>query len=454
MVKEFLLPDLGEGVKAGDVVAVHVAEGDVIRGDQTIVEIETDKAVLEVPCPFGGKVLKVHIAQGQKVKVGSPLISVDPEVNGSAAKGASSSAPPAKPEKKGQDVAAEPAVAPVIEKPPPPAQRPVAAPPTVERATPAKVEVAQQLGQTPLLDGEPIPAGPATRRLARELGLDLRELALAYPGQRITEERVKEYVRTGRQPSAGVTPGGAPIVVPALPDFAQWGPIERQPFSSLQRKTAEQMHASWSIVPHVTQFDEADVSLLETLRVRHKERGDGSVKLTVTAFAIKAAVAALKAFPRFNTSLDMAGEQLIVKKYYHIGVAVDTEAGLIVPVIRDADTKSVRQLAIELNEIAERTRKRKVGLDELRGGTFTITNLGGIGGTGFTPIVNYPQVAILGMARSRQTPTVVDGQLTTRLMLPLSLSYDHRVINGADGARFLRRIAELLENPGGLLLDD
>jgi pyruvate dehydrogenase E2 component (dihydrolipoamide acetyltransferase) len=221
--------------------------------------------------------------------------------------------------------------------------------------------------------------------------------------------------------------------------------------STLNRKSAEHVHAAWVTIPHVTQFDEADITAVEKLRRNHKDSGD-KVKLTVTAFAIKASVAALKAFPKLNSSLDHSAGELIRKNYYHIGVAVDTEAGLIVPVIRDADRKSVLEIAAELADLSERTRQRKVGLEELRGGTFTITNLGGIGGTSFTPIVNYPEVAILGISRTREVPVLRDGQLVTQPILPLSLSYDHRVINGADGARFLRKLASFIEDPGLLLL--
>jgi pyruvate dehydrogenase E2 component (dihydrolipoamide acetyltransferase) len=254
----------------------------------------------------------------------------------------------------------------------------------------------------------------------------------------------------------GAAPMAAPgaIAAPELPDFSQWGPIERVPFSTLQRKTAAVLQTAWSNAPHVTQFDEADITDLEAFRKRFRETPDGKkAKLTVTAFILKAITVALKRFPQFNASLDARTNELIYKRYYHIGVAVDTEAGLIVPIIRNVDQKTVLDIAAEMNELAERTRQRKVGLDELKGGTFTVTNLGGIGGTAFTPIVNYPEVAILGLARSREQPRLVGGQWTSRLVLPLCLSYDHRVINGADGARFLRRLVELLEDSEMMLVE-
>jgi pyruvate dehydrogenase E2 component (dihydrolipoamide acetyltransferase) len=491
-LKDFKLPDLGENIESGDIVQVLVKEGDVISPEQPVVEIETDKAVVEVPCPFGGRIVKVHIQPGQKVKVGATLVTVE-EAEGAAPAGPAAEAPaqaPAKAPEAAKAADAETAQPAVAGKAPPPAtpapptapparaeepaaprpEQPAAAPydilkPEPAAATPTgpspgRSKVSRPVGPPPqpkLAEGEPIPAGPATRRLARELGVDLSEVAAANPGERLTEEHIKRFVR---ERSAGLhaAPAGAgPAVhVPPLPDFAQWGPVERVPFSSLQRKTAEHLSASWLIAPHVTQCDEADVTELEALRKRFQQSAADKgkpIKLTVTAFILKAATVALKEFPQFNASLDSAAGQLVLKRYYHLGVAVDTPAGLIVPVIRDVDKKTILQIANEMNEVAERTRNRKIGIEELRGGTFTITNLGGIGGTYFTPIINYPEVAILGVSRAREVPVLRDGQLATKLMLPLSLSYDHRVINGADGARFLRRVAGLLEDPELLLLE-
>lgn len=443
-MRDFKLPDLGENIAAGDIVQVLVKEGDVVKPEQPVVEIETDKAVVEVPSPFAGKVTKVHVKPGQKVKVGATLVSIDEGEASAAAPAPAAEAPPA------PAAATPPNATPQSE---------LAAAPTAAPSTPPSPpnKISRPVGPPPqpkLSEGEPLPAGPATRRLARELGVDLRAVAEAYPNQRLTEDDVKRFVREGNRAAAVAAPGAA--AAPPLPDFAQWGPIDRVPFSSLQRKTAEQMSLSWLTSPRVTQFDEADVGALEALRKRYQqmaaEKGK-PVKLTMTVFIIKATTIALKEFPQFNSSLDLAAEQLVLKRYFHMGVAVDTPAGLIVPVLRDVDKKTIPQIAAELNDAAERTRARKIGLEELRGGTFTITNLGGIGGTAFTPIINYPQVAILGVSRSREVPAVRDGQLTTKLMLPLSLSYDHRVINGADGARFVRRVASMLEDPELLLLE-
>jgi pyruvate dehydrogenase E2 component (dihydrolipoamide acetyltransferase) len=295
-----------------------------------------------------------------------------------------------------------------------------------------------------------IAAGPATRRLARELGVDLQQVAGSAPSGRVTEEDVKGFVRRAisAAPEAPAMPATA-AAAPALPDFERWGPVERRPLDSIRRRTAEQMSRAWNLVPHVTQHDVADITELDAFR--RQQEGHGP-KLTITAFALKAAAIALQQFPQFNASLDSAAGQLVLKGYYHIGVAVDTDRGLLVPVMRDVDKKSVTDLAQELADTAERTRQKKLMPDDMRGGTFTISNQGGIGGTAFSPIVNWPEVAIMGLSRSRLQPVVRDGQVVPRLMLPLCVSYDHRVIDGADAARFTRRLAELLENPLLMLL--
>ena len=298
----------------------------------------------------------------------------------------------------------------------------------------------------------PAPAGPATRRLARQLGVDLHAVSGSGRGGRITGEDVQEFVRGVL---SGTSQAGGGAVEPPLPDFSKWGEIERQPLSGIRRKTAENMAVAWQTIPHVTQFDSADITQLEAARKAYQSRAQsdtGAGKVTVTVLAIKACLVALREMPQFNSSLDLRASELIIKKHYDIGMAVDTEHGLLVPVVRDVDKKTISEIANELQDLATRARARKVGIDEMQGGTFTITNLGGIGGTGFTPIVNYPQVAILGMARAKQEYVVVDGQPEVRLLLPLSLSYDHRVVDGANGARFLRRIATLLSEPFQLLL--
>jgi pyruvate dehydrogenase E2 component (dihydrolipoamide acetyltransferase) len=411
---EVKLPALSESVNEGVVSEVRVKPGDVVAADSVICVVEAEKSTVEVPADVAGTVEEVLIKKGDKIATGQVLCRV--EGGAAAATKAESKPTAAKPES---------------------AKRPAAAPQSNgrngERVAPAAV---------PASTGSRfVAAGPATRRLARKLGVVLERVHGSGPRGRVTQDDVIAFSRQG---------GPAQTVAPALPDFSKWGPIDAQELEPIRKKTAEQMHVAWSQIPHVTQHDLADITDLDNFR---RAQEGQKPKLTVTAFALKAAVIALKEFPQFNASLDLAGNRVVQKKYWHIGVAVDTERGLLVPVIRDVDRKSVHDLAAELTALAEKARQRKLSIDEMRGGTFTITNLGGIGGIGFTPIVNYPEVAILGLSRGRLEPVVKDGQIVPRLMLPLSLSYDHRVIDGADGARFARRIAAMLENPLLLALD-
>ena len=293
-----------------------------------------------------------------------------------------------------------------------------------------------------------MPAGPATRRLARELGLNLANIPGTGSGGRITLEDVARAV------SAGGSGGGRGLVEPPLPDFASFGPTDRQAYSKLQKTVANNLSLAWQIIPHVTQHDLADITETEAARKHFVETAPkGVAKITMTALALKAVVACLKEFPHFNSSYDTAKAELVLKRYYHIGIAVDTPNGLVVPVIRNVDQKSVLQLAAEMTELAAKARDRKLQVSEMQGGTFTITNLGGIGGTSFTPIVNYPEVAILGMSRSQKQLQIRDGEVVERLMLPLSLSYDHRVINGADAARFVGKLVTLLSDAFRLVIE-
>jgi pyruvate dehydrogenase E2 component (dihydrolipoamide acetyltransferase) len=297
----------------------------------------------------------------------------------------------------------------------------------------------------PVDDNRVVHAGPATRRLAREFSVDLAEVPGTGPAGRVSQDDVKNYLR-------GLASGGgtAGVKVPPLPNFEQWGSITVKPIDFIRKKTAEHMSLCWSVIPHVTQHDVADVTDIEAFRKQQAAK-NGS-KLTVTAFVLKACAIMLKQMPQFNASLDTEKGQLIFKNYYHLGVAVDTDRGLVVPKLRDVDKKSVHDISQALIEMAERARQRKLAAEDMQGGTFTISNLGGLGGTAFTPIVNWPEVAILGLSRSRAQPVWQDGQWLPRTQLPLSLSYDHRVIDGADAARFCRRLAELLENPLVMLL--
>lgn len=436
MATEFKLPDLGEGVEAGDVVSVLVSEGDTIEEEQGVVELETDKALIEVPSSVAGKVVKIHVSAGDRVPVGEPLITVE-EADGGAAEETE-----AEPEETKEE-ASEPESAKAEETKEEPEETKEEAKPTTQPS---------EAPAPPPVEGDPIPAAPATRRLARELGVDLTQVTGSGPGGRIVQDDVKAHIRSGQSSVAPAT-GAAIPAAPKLPDFTKWGEIERQPLSKIRQVIANNMHVAWSNIPHVTQFDKADVTDLEAFRQRNKSAAEShGGRLTPTVLILKAVITALKAFPQFNSSLDTEANEIIIKNYFNFGIAVDTERGLLVPVIKDVDRKDLFQLAAELTDIGERARTNKIGLDELQGGTFTITNLGSLGVGAFTPIVNHPEVAILGLGRSVEEPTVRNGRIEPRLIMPIALSYDHRVIDGADGARFVRKIVESLENPEIMLL--
>lgn len=421
MAIEVKLQALKENVEVVEVNAVKVSVGDTITAGQALMEVQADKAALEVPAPSAGVISKILVKTGDAVKIGQSIFVI--EANGTpatpATKAASAPAAAAKPAAPAPVAASKPAVAPVT---------------------------TQTTSLTTHQDDKITPASPVVRRMARELGVELSGVPGTGRHGRISEEDIRAFVQNR---GAGSTGGcGTGISVPALPKFEDIGPVEKQPMSAIRKATARQMNLSWSIVPHVTQNDLVDITDFENFR-RSESKGP---KFTITAFALKAAAVLLQEFPVFNSSVDMQNNSIIYKKYYNIGVAVDTENGLLVPVLRDVDKKSIAELAVELTSIAERARQRKLDSKDLSGGTFTITNLGGIGGTGFTPIVNYPEVAILGISRGRLEPVIYKGEITPRLMMPLSLSYDHRVIDGAAAARFTRRLAEMLENPYQLLI--
>lgn len=465
---EFKLPAVGENIDKAEIGGLRVAVGDTIAAEQIVMEIETDKAVFELPCPHAGKITRIHVKAGDTVQTGAPLLTLD----GSAAGPGGQAAPAAAPEKKAAaappDVTAAraPAPSPKATAPTPAVSQPVPQP--AKSAAPVAPATAST-GAGPAADGDeatPAAAGPATRRLARELGVDLHQVQGTGPGGRITPEDVQAYVRErlaapdagpGVGPAAAPATGSAafmPGAVPPLPDFSVFGPVERQQLNKVTRTGAANLSLSWSVVPHVTQHELADVTELEAARKRYSQSSsakEGGPKITMTVLAMKAIVTALKAFPKFNSSYDATRGEVVLKTYYNLGIAVDTEQGLMVPVIRAVDTKSVLQLAGELTDLAQKARDRKLTIAEMQGGTFTITNLGGIGGTYFTPIVNYPEVAILGMSRTSHQQIIVDGEPQIRLMLPLSLSYDHRVINGADAARFIVKLSRLLSDPFQLM---
>ena len=446
MARTFKLPDLGEGIHEGEIIDVLVSVGDQIEEGDDILVVETDKAAVDIPSPYTGEVTGIAVEPGDMVNVGDTMMTFsggeeEPEVEEQAEATEEAVEAPSEPE----GVPGEGA----------------------EQAKPGEAE-----REAPAVREGPVPAAPSTRRLARELEVDLRQVPPSGPAGRVTSEDVRAFAEREEEEKAPPerpekAPARAPLEipeviprgrVPSLPDFARWGEVERVPLRSVRRATAKQMALSWSQIPHVNHQDKADITELERFRQRHKGRvEEQGGKLTPTVFAMKAVVAALKEHPRFNASLDPESEEIILKQYYHLGIAVDTDRGLLVPVIRDVDRKSITELSIELYEIVQRTRSGEASLDELQGGTFTITNIGILGGTGFFPIINFPEVAILGMAQARWEPTVQrddEGAFETepRYMLPLMLAFDHRVVDGADAARFMGVVKDALESPGSLLL--
>jgi pyruvate dehydrogenase E2 component (dihydrolipoamide acetyltransferase) len=438
MATAFTLPDLGENIDSGDVVSVLVAPGDTVKPGQAVLEVETDKAVIEVPCPPGGVVKEVLVKKGETVAVGQKLLSLE-------AAGAAAAAPPA----------SAAATAPPAEKPAAARPAAAAAPQPVVVAEPvALVEPAPAVesnGRAAVEGGHQAaaePAGPAVRRLARELGVDLARVTGSGPSGRIVREDVVAAVRRaggGGTAVQQVAAGGG--------ERDEWGPIHREQMSRMRKTIAANMVRSVSTIPHLTNFDDADVTELERLRKESAaEYAKTDVKLTALAFVVKAVSLSLRQHPVVNASVDMEKGELIYKDYVNVGLAVDTPRGLVVPVLRDCDRQSIPHIAQEIAQTAEKAKNSQYGVEDLRGGTFTISNLGAIGGSYSTPIINWPEVAILLIGRSRKLPVVVDDRIEPRLMMPLSLSYDHRVIDGALAARFLKEVIGYLESPGRLLL--
>jgi pyruvate dehydrogenase E2 component (dihydrolipoamide acetyltransferase) len=435
MARSFKLPDLGEGIHEGEVIAVLVSVGDVVNEGDPIFEIETDKASVEIPSPYSGKVDDILVKAGDVVRVGDVLMSFSG--SGDEEKKAKTSDQPT-------EKASEKKI----------------------NSTAKKYE-AFSGAEPPDHPKGPVPASPATRRLARELDVDLHAVSPTGPGGLVTAEDVQAFskknrIKTEKEVERGIEAGSESFAVaapsPALPDFSKWGPVDVLPLRSIRKATSRQMALAWSQIPHVSSQDDIDVTHLENLRRRHKKTVEElGGRLTLTVFAVKAVAAALKKFPQFNVSLDVKNGQIIRKQYIHVGVATDTGEGLVVPVLRNADQKNMIDLAIELKELVERTRARKVGLEELKGGTFTITNIGAGGGRGhFAPIVNFPEAAILGMGAARLKPVIkITGarhKVAARLILPVVLTIDHRVLDGVDAARFLAYFRNALEDPGNMLL--
>lgn len=430
MATEFKLPEVGEGIESGTVVGVLVSVGDTIEVDQPVLELETDKAVVEVPSSVSGKVASIEVAPNDEAQVGQVILTV---TEAGAADAAPAEEPPA---------SAEPAPQPAEEAAPATPQERPAAPPAQPASRPA-----EQPPTAPARAGHQlIPAAPSVRRLAREKGVDITQVRGSGILGRISSEDVLR---------AAGAPAQAPAAAPQapvfeLPDFTRWGKVERQPMSGIRKATVRSMTTAWATVPMVTHFDKADATEFEALRRRYRDRAEeAGAKLTPTAVLLKIVASALRRFPDFNASIDVEAQEIIYKDYVNVGVAVDTEYGLLVPVVKDADRKGIIELAVELGELAEKARDRKLTPDEMQGGNFSISNLGGIGGTGFTPIVNPPDVAILGVSRATVEPVwnPEREEFEPRPMMPLAVTYDHRLIDGAAAARFLRWVCQAVEEP-------
>lgn len=466
---QFKIPELGENISSAVIVGVLVKVGDQVSVDQPVLELETDKATIEVPSDVSGVITSLNVSEGDKVTIGqvvfevnegsatAPAETVAPAVSAPAAETVTAPAP--------AETAPAVSVDPQVPNAPAAPQVQVAAAPAasaihaVPPVSPAAADAPSHAvvlveNQPPMLQNS-APAAPSVRRLAREIGVNVNDIKGTGPGGRISLDDVKAYSKYLHENRAQqvVTVAGAAHYEP-LPDFSKYGTIESQPMSNIRLKTAQHLSNAWQTIPHVTQFDKADITELEKFRKSYAKQAEKQgVKLTVTAILVKIITSALKKFPQFNSSVDMANQAIIYKNYFNIGIAVDTEFGLIVPVIKNADRMNVIEISKEMNALAEKARNKKVSVADLQGGCFTITNLGGIGGTAFTPIVNAPEVAILGVSRGAIEPVWIDGKFEPRMMLPFSLSYDHRVIDGADGIRFLRWIIDAIENPYNLIVN-
>jgi pyruvate dehydrogenase E2 component (dihydrolipoamide acetyltransferase) len=421
------LPNLGEGADSGTVVNIFVKEGDSVAKDQPLLELENEKAVATIPASASGVVTKVYVKTGDKISVGARLVALGEGAQGEAA--------PAAAEKPAKAPAAQVAYEREVE--------------PIQTPSPAQVPQPVESFQQPQ-PGHPVAAAPSIRKLARDLGIDLTRVRGTARGGRIILEDVRAYIQY-LQRLAATPKASAPGEVTKAPaeriDFSKWGPVNNKPLSALRQVIARRMSENWNAVPHVTQFADADITGLNALRKQYAGSYESKgARLTLTSFAIKAVVNTLKKHPVFNCSLDEVAQELVFKEYYHIGIAVDTEAGLIVPVIRDADKKNMLELSQELESLAQKARDRKLSAEELKGGTFTLSNQGGIGGAHFTPIVNKPEVAILGLGRGAMQPAVRGNGIEPRLMMPMGLSYDHRVIDGGTAARFAVDLVQAFEN--------
>ncbi|KAF0153122.1 MAG: pyruvate dehydrogenase E2 component [Ignavibacteria bacterium] len=438
----FVIPALGENITSAQITKVLLKAGDKVSVDQVVLEIETDKATVEVPSVVEGIVKEVKVKDGDKVAIGSVAFVIESAIENLSAVYLADGELRMENEKPKNEVITKSAEPSILN---------------------SQLSITKEHSHIPKIVNLPqniskviVPAAPSVRRFAREIGVEISNVRGSQKNGRISVEDIKTYAKSlNKQLQQGGVVRGAVIGVPreTLPDFSKWGEIERQPMSNIRRKTAEHLSYAWATVPHVTQFDKADITELEKIRKQFgKQVETAGGKLTVTGILLKVIVSAMKIYPQFNASVDMEKNEIIYKKYVHIGIAVDTEKGLLVPVIKDVDKKNITQLSLDLAEVSRKARDKKLGLEDMQGGCFTISNLGGIGGTYFTPIVNTPEVAILGVSKSAYEPVYIDGKFEPRLMMPLSLSYDHRIIDGADAIRFLRWIINALENPFLLVL--
>lgn len=436
MAKEIFVPDIGDFSEV-EVIEVLVNEGDSINAEDSLITVESEKAAMEIPAPEAGVITALKIKVGDMISEGTLMMLLEPAAAGAAAPAEAEAPAAAAPEPTKEE--AKPAVAPAPI--PSRAQEPAAAPASQRQSPTQKIDE---------VSFSKAYASPSIRKFARELGVDLGQVEGSGRKKRILKDDVKNFVKRALSQPAGGGLGVAPM--PEV-DFSQWGEIETKPLSKINKLTGQFLHRNWVTVPHVTQFDEADITDMEAFRkgmaAEYKEKG---IRITPLVFMMKAMVSAMKEYPRFNSSLDATGENLIMKNYYNIGIAVDTPDGLVVPVVRDVDRKSLVEIAVELGEISIKARDKKLKPSDMQGGCMTISSLGGIGGTKFTPIVNAPEVAILGVSRSKMAPVWNGSEFEPRLMLPLSLSYDHRVIDGADGARFTSFLSRVLSDTRRLLL--
>jgi len=440
MKKEIKLPEIADNVVTGYLARVLVSVGDLIKVDQSIIEIETDKATTDIPSPYGGKIIDIKVNQGDEIRVGQTIMIVEnDEAKEETLEPGHAPATQVLPEASEEHL--QPGHTPATKASPRPVEEPVEPEHTTTLQAPSKASAER------MEKGLLVPAAPSVRRFARELGVDINRVKGTGPAGRISDADVKSHAKAVIQ--AGPASGGnLQAAYAEVPDFSQWGPVKNESMSRIRQITAESTVNSWQTIPQVVQFDKADITEVEAFRQMSKsqvERVGG--KLTMTAILLKISALALKQFPKFNASVDMKNKQIIYKDYINIGVAVDTEQGLLVPVVRDVISKNLTELSLELGELAEKARNRKLTSEEMQGGNFTISNLGGIGGTAFTPIVYPNQVAILGVSKAAVEQVYRDGTFVARTMMPLSLSYDHRLIDGADGARFLGWMCKVLEQP-------